>query len=95
MTEKMSVNETVRESLAIALLQIMKHKEFLQISVSEIVKVAGVGRSSFYRNFGSKENLLCSYIVDLYREYFKSEKVPVRVSEGEKVEGFLLRDSIL
>ena len=90
MTEKMSVNETVRESLAIALLQIMKHKEFLQISVSEIVKVAGVGRSSFYRNFGSKENLLCSYIVDLYREYFKSEKVPVRVSEGEKVEGFLL-----
>ena len=52
MKEVMSVNETVREALAIALLKLMKSQEFAKITVSDIVRVAGVGRSSFYRNFG-------------------------------------------
>ena len=89
MKEKMSVNETVREALAIALLQLMKNKELSEISISEIVKVAGVGRSSFYRNFDSKEQLLCSYIIDLYREYFKEQNVPVRIASSDEVEVFL------
>ena len=89
MKEKMSVNETVREALAIALLQLMKNKELSEISISEIVKVAGVGRSSFYRNFDSKEQLLCSYIIDLYREYFKERNVPLRISSPDEVEAFL------
>ena len=90
MKEKMSVNETVRESLASALLQIMKSKELSSISVSEIARVAGVGRSSFYRNFSSKEELLCSYVVDLYREFFERQAVPHRVSHAEQTERFLL-----
>lgn len=89
MKEKMSVNETVRESLAIALLQLMKNKELSEISISEIVKVAGVGRSSFYRNFESKEHLLSSYIIDLYREYFREKNVPLQISDANEVEAFL------
>ncbi len=89
MKEKMSVNETVREALAIALLQLMKNKELSEISISEIVKVAGVGRSSFYRNFESKEHLLSSYIIDLYREYFREKNVPLQISDANEVEVFL------
>ena len=90
MKEKMTVNETVREALAIALLKLMKRKEINEITVSELVEVAGVGRNSFYRNFKSKEQLLCSYITQLYMEYFKDKKVPLKVSEGKSVEDFLL-----
>ncbi len=90
MKEKMSVNETVREALAIALLQLMKKKELSEISISEIVKVAGVGRSSFYRNFNSKEQLLCSYIVDLYHEYFREKNVPLQMTDAGQVESFLI-----
>ena len=44
--EKMTYNQTVKEAIAIALVQLMKSKNFEDISVSEIVKIAGVGRSS-------------------------------------------------
>ncbi len=87
MKKKMSVNETVREALAIALLKLMKTEEISKISVSDIVRVAGVGRSSFYRNFASKEELVCSYIVDLYRERFDSKEIPTQ--KDGKTEAFL------
>ncbi len=90
MKEKMTVNDTVREALAVALLRLMKHKEIEEITISELVSVAGVGRNSFYRNFKSKEQLLCGYIVELYMEYFKEKNVPLKMSEGVKVEDFLL-----
>ena len=90
MKEKMTVNETVREALAIALLKLMKRKEINEITVSELVEVAGVGRNSFYRNFKSKEQLLCSYITQLYMEYFKDKNVPLKMSEGNGVVDFLL-----
>lgn len=90
MKKKLTLNETVREALAIALIQLMERKEFSQITISEIVKVAGVGRSSFYRNFSSKEELLCNYIIALYHDYFDSENVPERVSEDLDTESFLL-----
>ena len=51
MKEKMTVNETVREALAVALLKLMRTKPLEDITISELVNVAGVGRNSFYRNF--------------------------------------------
>lgn len=86
----MTLNETVREALAIALIQLMARKEFSQIKISEIVKVAGVSRSSFYRNFVSKEELLCEYIIGLYHDYFDAEKVPESLCGNIDVESFML-----
>ncbi len=90
MKERMTVNETVKEALAIALLQLMKRKDISEITISELVKVAGVGRNSFYRNFESKEQLLCSYIIDLYHEYFRERNVPVQLTSPDRIEAFLL-----
>lgn len=72
MKTRLTLNETVRESIAIALVRLMEQKPFHKISVSEIVRLAGVGRSSFYRNFGSKEDVLRCYINGLYRASFAS-----------------------
>lgn len=90
MKEKMTVNETVREALAVALLKLMKTKSLEDITISELVNVAGVGRNSFYRNFESKEQMLCGYIIGLYEEYFKEKQVPLVMGDSGRVEEFLL-----
>ena len=70
--QDITYNDTVKEALAIALLKLMEHKNLMQISISEIVNKAGVSRSSFYRNFNSKEEILIDYIEKRYRHYFNS-----------------------
>ena len=90
MKEKMTVNETVREALAVALLKLMRTKSLEDITISELVNVAGVGRNSFYRNFKSKEQMLCGYIIELYEEYFKEKQVPLVIGDAGRVEEFLL-----
>lgn len=70
-TEKeLTLNESVVEAITLALLKIMRKKPFSEIRVTEIVKVAGVGRTSFYRNFESREDVLKKHINNLYNDYF-------------------------
>ena len=88
--KNMTYNETMREAMAVALLQLMKKKAFAQITISEIIKLAGVSRSSFYRNYASKEEILCQYICTLYREFFQQEHVLLRVTDRSQVLAFLL-----
>lgn len=47
-----------QECLKIALYKLMARKDFDDISISDIVRAAGVSRNAFYRNYGSKEALL-------------------------------------
>lgn len=58
MDKRVEANRIVRECMTTALLQLMKEKNFEQISVSEITKRAGVSRTSYYRNYDSKEDIL-------------------------------------
>lgn len=59
-------NDTVKEAIVIALVELMKEKDLDEISIKGIVERAGVGRSSFYRNFDSKEDVLLLYIDRLF-----------------------------
>lgn len=88
--EKMTYNQTVKEAIAIALVQLMKSKNFEDISVSEIVKIAGVGRSSFYRNFESKKDVLSYYIHNLYNNFFKDSTIMSHMPKENNVHAFLL-----
>ncbi len=54
-------NQLTKESLEIALLFLLEKKELKQISVSELVRKAGVSRNAFYRNYKSKEEILEIY----------------------------------
>ncbi|MGT2803013.1 TetR/AcrR family transcriptional regulator [Streptococcus henryi] len=47
-----------RESIETALLFFMETKQLSQITISELVKKAGVSRNAFYRNYHSKEDIL-------------------------------------
>ncbi|MBF0777400.1 TetR/AcrR family transcriptional regulator [Streptococcus cuniculi] len=51
-------NQLTRESIETALLFLLEKKDMRQISISELVKKAGVSRNAFYRNYKSKEEIL-------------------------------------
>ena len=51
-------NRITRESICTAFLELIKTKEFKDITISEIVRRAGVSRQSFYRNYASKEDIV-------------------------------------
>lgn len=49
-------------SISIALVELMKTKPYEEISVTEIVKKAGVSRNAYYRNFESKNDVLIEFL---------------------------------
>ena len=74
-------NTYVKKQLTAALLELLETKELRDIPVSEIADAAGVHRVSFYRNFESKEDILCAYIRQLFHgwmeEHGKWDGVPL------------------
>lgn len=60
------IGDTVKDAIAAALVRLMQDKRLEQITIQEITRQAWVGRSTFYRNFGSKEDVLRFYIRTLF-----------------------------
>ncbi len=67
---KKNLNLIIKESITEALLRLMQKKNFYEISITEITKLAGVSRISFYRNFESKEDVLTKYIFECSMTHF-------------------------
>lgn len=51
-------HQIVIESIETALASLIETKNFSEISVSELVKKAGIARSTFYRNYECKEDII-------------------------------------
>ena len=58
MAHRRKTNEEVRLSISDALVELMSEKALDEIRVSELVQRAHVARVSFYRNYGSKDDVL-------------------------------------
>ena len=67
---KKNLNFVIKESLTEALFILMRKKPFEEITITEISKLAGVSRISFYRNFDSKEDVLVKYLFDKSMDAF-------------------------
>lgn len=63
-------NQRVRQAITGALFTLMETKSFSEITVSDIVREAGVARASFYRNFDTKEAVIDGFIRDLNEDIF-------------------------
>lgn len=55
------INQLTKESIETALLFLLEKKDLKHISISELVRKAGVSRNAFYRNYKSKEEILEVY----------------------------------
>ncbi len=73
MPEKQTLNMSVRIAIEQALVQLMRDAPIEKISVSAVIRRAGVARTSFYRNYQTKEDVLVSYTDRLYSDYFAGE----------------------
>lgn len=58
-----------RHYIVQALFKLMEIRDFQEISVSDIVRKAGVGRASFYRLFGSKEEVIRYYFTRTTQDF--------------------------
>lgn len=56
------IKQDSQEYLITALLQLLETKDFNDITVTQVVKRAGVSRMAFYRNFDTLEDVLIAYI---------------------------------
>ena len=68
------------DCIAQSLLERMKKKEYSEISISEICRHAGVGRTTFYRHFtanGTKDDVLIYYAASLWSDYCETRKEEV------------------
>ena len=75
MKNDLTLNESVKEAIEMAMIKLLKKKDINKITVTELTELAGVGRSSFYRNFESFEDVAVSYVNRMYGEYFKNNPV--------------------
>ena len=62
-------NAYVVEQLTGALLELLREKPLADISVSELCDRAGVGRTSFYRNYQEKEDILRTRVYHLFKDW--------------------------
>ncbi|MDD2957192.1 MAG: TetR/AcrR family transcriptional regulator [Lachnospiraceae bacterium] len=63
------IAEQSKQWIMEAMISLLKYKEFEKISISELVKKAGLSRRTFYRNFNSKTEVILSYCEKLCVEY--------------------------
>ena len=64
MRRKDTTHEMMMGYMTGALLELMLEKDYTKISIGEIAKKAGVDRSSYYRHFKSKEDII-SFFFDM------------------------------
>src|SRR5471030_3054816 len=77
-----SQNMITKESIFTALMILMEKKNFKEISITEIAKKAGVSRMAFYRTYNIKEDIITTYIDELFQEYSKE------ILSDEKIDNY-------
>lgn len=70
MDKRIQENLRVKMSITDALFELMHEKNISEITVTEIIRKAGVARASYYRNYESKEDVLVTLVRDVL-EYFR------------------------
>ena len=90
MTAQHQTNEQVIHSITDTLLSLLKTQMMEEIRIVDLVRLAGVSRNSFYRNFKDKDDVLRHYIsevTDIWHDVEVGLLVLVRVicagGEGE------------
>lgn len=78
-----STNHPVTKEIKDAFKELMTEKPFIDITVTDVVKRAGVARASFYRNYSSTRDLLDSVLEEAFSE-FLNNALPVLSSQNER-----------
>lgn len=81
-----------------ALVSLLEKKEFAYITVSEICKMAGVNRSTFYLHYETMGDLLeetTQYILDDFQSRFPKTELAFHLQDGELTELNFMKEQYL
>lgn len=82
MDKRLERNLIIKESIILALMQLMRKKKFNTITITELVETAGVARASFYRNYTSKEDVILKYLTRLHKDWHETYHYPESMIES-------------
>jgi AcrR family transcriptional regulator len=85
MRRKNITSEMMMNYIAEGLLKLMSDKPYAKISVSDICEKAGVNRSTYYRHFYTKEDIIRYYLDGIMNSYL----LKFRDSGEQTIEGYL------
>lgn len=81
--------KTARQLLKEAFVRLMAKKPYLEITVSDVVKEAGVARASFYRNYNSVSDVMDEIMNRITSEIFENMLTVVSGNDERKWREFL------
>ena len=79
-------NAYVVEQLTGSMLALLEEKPIGEISISELCDKAGVGRTSFYRNYEDKTDIVKAFITRLFQDWMDKCKKTSDLSVREMVQ---------
>ncbi|MBQ7499708.1 MAG: TetR/AcrR family transcriptional regulator [Clostridia bacterium] len=79
MSRKNMSNSFIKDCIVTALIDLMKEKDFNQITITEIANKAGVSRMAYYRYYTSKSDILNQYI----DEVISSVNISIKLDYSE------------
>jgi len=65
----------LKECMADALISLMKKGEYSKITINEIADLAGVNRSTWFRNFNDKNDALSYKLVSLWQQWVEKKSL--------------------
>lgn len=68
--------ELLKECMGDTLLTLMREKPFEKITYQEIAEKAGVGRSTWFRNFSCKEEAITFRLLQLWNRWAREHGIP-------------------
>lgn len=74
MRRKNTTRQMMKEYMSESLILLLKQKSYEEITISEIVDKAGVNRSTYYRNFLSKDDIIVFFYEKIMLEYLNLYK---------------------
>lgn len=86
MRRKSTTSKMMKSYIAESLLLLMEKKDFQNITIGEITKKAGVNRSTYYRHFNRKEEIILYFLDDLSKNILEDGK-----RQNLELEEFLIK----
>jgi len=89
MGKQFTLNQSIKEAVFEALLQMLKTRSLDEVHINQLVQKAGICRTSYYRNFDSKEDILIQYLNLIYEDYFKNYDFTSNQKKDETIYDFV------
>ena len=73
-------SELSKQYIAEALLMLMRTKDYDKISIQDVVDKAGFSRMAYYRNFGSKDEVIAYHIDKITADFVSGSDIDLHIA---------------